>query len=527
MRNLVRSHRIAMLTIAFVALSAGPVLADAGLQVLVQPWDPHNSASGQAQSVLDDPHFFDRNVAKVWSDARDPICAQLKTILGKPDLIGKGMSLYNIDCAMGATGVLTVSQPKSTEKRFVMVFHVGGNGVTATSTQPTVLGSYADPRFSVAYDLDAYVDATILPLTANSVKIVVSNASIDSHNLSADILKTLDAFFKLGYLVTAQNAIDQTKKLDVAAFNSALAQANGPLMQYASQYAYANFWWSKSRIIADFAPVFPSTPRTSVAGGKIRWTKSSEIAIDDCSHFTMSSIAQTGPAPLTYPLSSYGEAPTVPGLGVFAASGAPIDAGDHFECAYTLSQLPAALPESMSAGAQGHAPITGGNRMTGYFVLAMSHSAWQDGVSIDGRKDGLDWDVAVAHVGGGGAVRGGYRRYNPVDPASRAIDTSRYESGANSVRGIDLVRSGDLVGAEAHFATLAHENPRDASALLNLALVHIAQGQSPLAKTELASASRLANASGNAALAGKIDTQLRALGGAAIQLRGGSVIISH
>ena len=531
MTHLKHQRGLVALSLAFVAISTGPALAAGGavgLHVFVQPWDPHKNTPGQTQAIVDDAHFFDRNVAQRWDIARDTICDELKKSLAKPNSVGKGMSLYNIDCAMGETGVLKILKSNSKGKSFVMNFHVAGNGLTATSTQPTILGSYADPRFSVGFDLDVSVDVSVLPIKVNSATVVVSKAVIDSHNFPADELIAADAFLHGGFLEKAQIAIDQTKSLDVTVFKGGIEQQNNLVGPLAEKYQYSNVWFMGDGIFADFAPVFPSTPRTAVAGGTIRWTKSSSITIDDCANFTMMSSAQTGPAPLTYPLATYGDVPTVPGLGTFAASGAPLDAGDHFECAYTLSQLPATLPETITGKAKGRMPKSNGNGFTGYYALAMSHVAWEDGVSIDGRKDGLDWDVTIAHINVGASKPvSGNGRYNPVDPAIRVIDTSRYENGGPSERGITLVRSGDLVGAAVQFAALTQANPSDAIALFNLGLVHIAQGQTSLAKTELASASRFASQSGNAALALKIDAQRKALSGAATQLRSGSVLIGH
>jgi hypothetical protein len=507
-----RGVLLGAVTVGAVVAQALPASADAGFQVLVQAWDPRNPNSGTAQSVFDDAHFFDTQIAAVWSKARDPICTAIKAQIAQANPLAKGVSLYNVDCSMGSSAIVSISQPKGSTNRFAFSFKVSGNSLTATSTQPTPFGNSLDPRFSITYELDADVDVSVLPFTANSVKVAISGASLDSHNFAADVLKAVDDFLSLGFRQRAEQAIDQSKSLNVSTINSALAKANGPLMQYAPKYSYSAFWWAHNKIIADFAPVLPSTPRPASVRGTIRWSKASRITITDCSHFVMGATSQAGPAPLTYPYGVYGDAPTVAGVGQFVASGPPRDAGDHFECSYTLAQLPEALPERFTAVAKGAGPITGGNAIIGYYLLTMHpQGGWQnDGGPVFGTPTGFDWEVTVGHTSGTGLQKVVLFNKPGGDPALRL---NLLVSGGPYDRGLVLAHSGDFNGAAAHFTSWLRAHPSDATALYNLGLIQLQQGQISQAQTNLTQASKLARAAGDAALLAKIDAQLKALAG--------------
>ena len=74
-----------------------------------------------------------------------------------------------------------------------------GAYLEATSTQPTVLGSWADPRFGVSFDIT--IDIDLVPsggLRVTGSSATLSNASIQSANVVGDVLdffNTLSSFF--------------------------------------------------------------------------------------------------------------------------------------------------------------------------------------------------------------------------------------------------------------------------------------------------------------------------------------------
>jgi hypothetical protein len=140
-----------------------------------------------------DTYFADliRSSAQdAWSEYRASLAWTLHDQLGRGDLIAPGVTLYDLDIAISPTIDLSVERDDSGD----LVVHVttGGSSITATSTTPTALGSYADPRLSLAFGLDLTyridLPPTTQPLAATGfTSIHVLDPRLDSQNFIADV----------------------------------------------------------------------------------------------------------------------------------------------------------------------------------------------------------------------------------------------------------------------------------------------------------------------------------------------------
>lgn len=181
-------------------------------------------------TLFDRPGFFRDALNAAWSAARGPLCDQITQQAGVADGAGKGYTLYNIVCKLAPAGVLFLDDASGTTGAIDLTFDVPHNYIEATTTQPTVFGAYADPRFSLTYEIALHLRIDLANLKVLGVDYAAINASKpDSHNASADVLKALDALLQSGILRQARAAVQQSGSLDVDAINAALQRAGNPI----------------------------------------------------------------------------------------------------------------------------------------------------------------------------------------------------------------------------------------------------------------------------------------------------------
>jgi len=447
-------------------------------------------------------------------------------------VIKSGYSLYDMDCTMASNVQVSIVGPASPSKATIQ-FTGTGNTFEASSTQPYV-GTWGDPRFSVTYDITANVTLAPLPQPqVTSLSITVSNAKLQTQNTMADILADLDSFLGTGFLSKAENSIDATQKLDPSAINGFLAQANTPLSQ-ASQFQYVNLWHQNDRIIVDLAPQSSDQPRPGSISGVITWTKASNIAISDCSNIKFADTVQLGPAPLSFPMNSFGAAPTDVFGSESVASGPPADMGDHYQCQYTYAQMPLALPNSlagMAAGSTGQK-----NSVLHLYYLEVQPSGWNGRVNLNGdQQNGLNFQVVwgsanIPYYLGKkftGPQNPGDLRTNPSVNQNGPVNNgsvmtsstiAQNAAAANALveRGLNLTRTGDLAGAASSYGNALALMPDNQVALLNLGLVHLKMGLTTQGKSELQRALQIARLHGDAATARQAAAALRGAGAAEI-----------
>jgi hypothetical protein len=157
---------------------------DRGAEVQVNGWAPYGGGltivRGSA-TVFDSATYLRDQLTSAWNAASGAIRQSvLDYVRG---LHFEGQSLYNVVFNPGALDFRIVSQFNSVALQVV----VRGNYLKFTSTQPTPLGSWADPTFEVRFDIEASLQLTG-PAALRPFDVRVRNLSIDSQGVVADVL---------------------------------------------------------------------------------------------------------------------------------------------------------------------------------------------------------------------------------------------------------------------------------------------------------------------------------------------------
>lgn len=195
-------------------------------------------------TVFDQPGLLNDALSTGWAVARGPACDQLKSAVNTGWQQQSGQSLYDINCSLAATGNLEVFQGIGNESNKIKLqYTLPGNYLEATTTQPTFLGKWADPRFSLSYNSVVTIILSIPNLSqgiqVESAVVQVQNAKLDSQNLVADIVgffnNVIDFFTGYNFINRAQDTIIANQINLTQPLNNALAPVNNVLQQYTSQ----------------------------------------------------------------------------------------------------------------------------------------------------------------------------------------------------------------------------------------------------------------------------------------------------
>ena len=195
--------------------------------------------------VFDKPRFFSDALNMVWSAVRAPLCDQIVAQAGVADGAGRGYTLYDINCKLAARGVLFMRDASGTTGAIDLTFEVPHNYFEATTTQPTKAGSWADPRFSLTYEilLHLRVDPVHLKVLAADYA-AINPGRPESHNVAADLLIPIDDLLKQGILRRIREGVQRSGRLDVASINDQLHSARDSLTPHLKgdglRYAIAN-----------------------------------------------------------------------------------------------------------------------------------------------------------------------------------------------------------------------------------------------------------------------------------------------
>jgi hypothetical protein len=196
---------------------------------------------------------FDRLLAvgaqDAWSRARTTVQDQLKSQLGKGDLIAPGVSLYEIDVNLAQdVSLARATGGSSASSGIPFQLRLGPDSITAKSTTPTALGSYADPRFTldfaVAVDFTLFVDPgrMILRLEVGSAHVTgndfTGNPTLVPENFAGEVADLLGGtvipwFGGPNYVTMVESAIGQQDFAGV--LNQALQPVNDLLGELAKQ----------------------------------------------------------------------------------------------------------------------------------------------------------------------------------------------------------------------------------------------------------------------------------------------------
>ncbi|MDB5040612.1 MAG: hypothetical protein JWN27_1338 [Candidatus Eremiobacteraeota bacterium] len=498
--------------------------AAGGVRIIVQQWTPTNPGVQSNDIVLDRPGLMSDALNEGWGAARKPVCDALAAEAGKPDRLGSGFTLYNIACRMAQSGSLAVTGLSGS--RVTLSYTLSGNTFKATSTQPSVAGSYADPCFSFSYDLTASTTLHLDTLAVDTFKVSVGNVSRpDSCNAAGDIAKfaatTLKFFGGPDFLAMAQQAIERTQNVSTAKLNVAVDSFVRPLRQYAGQYATQQNWIRHGDLYFAFAPAYVPQPLSAEIGGTIRMQKAQWLAAAPaCSIFSIVGNVQTGPAPITDPEHVSVGVPPAVDVGVVSANGTATDAGDRYVCTYAERQLPAGVPVAFRGSGTVRGVSPHGHVV---YPVSVKPDGWSGTAALAGVTQGRNFFATTSPQLVGFSEKVALKpRVDLGDPAKNTTAVVRFANPAERValnpqplpprsadtltaRGNVLFARGDFAGAAAAFQRAVDANATNAVALHNLAIAHARLGLTGRATTELRRASDLARNQGDLATARSAD----------------------
>ena len=427
---LVASLGIALLT------GAASSHAAIGARVLVQEWSPLAPSEQRVRVLANDPSAVSDAVQKAWSEARPRLCTALRNAMGKGGVVA-GQTLHEITCRLDENVTLAVASAGA--NALTATLAVSGY-VEASSTTPTILGKDADPRVSVALTGRMLLALTVQPnpdqtLRVDKAQFRLSDATLDSHNLTGDVLKwvaeDLIPYFKgPDFRRLAESAIDDIG-IDLGGrFNAALAPVNARLRTPSGLVRVA-VWGKPDAIVVAFGPREIAPPAGGTMWGALRWNPSTVIAPGSCDSFRIDASVQTGPAPLRDP-GGYYEPGDAPRRNVGTFQMLPSSAAG--ECRYRLTGIAAGWPNALAARSSIGAGKSAGNSVhsTHYAVVG---DGW-DGRSVVPQPSAERNYAVRASLEGSATIDPAATlkqgRANPLDPRTSATD--RVTTGAVASR---------------------------------------------------------------------------------------------
>ncbi|MEO8524799.1 MAG: hypothetical protein ABI460_08780 [Caldimonas sp.] len=455
--------RLLPVSLAVAALlgAAGAAQAAVGVRVLLQEWNPLTPKQQPVRTLVDDRSAVSDALQAAWTRARPLICRQLTNEMSRGGA-AHGETLHDIKCELDETPQFAVAT--SGPNRLTATVAIGGY-VEASSTTPVPLqqGS-TDPRFSIALKANLALTLAVQPdpnhtLRVDKAQFSLSNATLDSHNLTGDLLKfvvdDLVPFFGgPNYKQMAENAVNGVAVNLAGEFNSALTPVNAKL-RGPSTAVRVGAWGKPDAIVVAFGPRELPAPGGGSMFGALRWDANRVGAPSNCDTFSIDAAVQTGPAPLRDPSGYYeqGDAP-MRKVGSFQLQ----PGSAKGECRYRVNGLAAAWPNEISAHSSVGAGKSAGNSIhsTSY---ALAGDGW-DGknvvpqpsaernyvirVSLNGSAT-VDPSAQLKH----GSVNPGDPRINPADRVGSTVFTPAATRAATLGQAPATLPSGSLASRTA------------------------------------------------------------------------------
>jgi len=395
-----------------------------GVRALAVVYDPKAPNRQGLRELLNRPEVLRQAVNTAWESSRTQTCEDLKNVLGKGDLIYAGVTLYDIVCNMGAEGEFTLQSQGAAG--MLIQYHIRGNYLEFTSTTPTALGSYADPRFSVQYDLHMTLSLSISggdrPLRVLKAVAAVQNAHLDSHGVVGDLVLTLGNFFTSGKLTPfAENAINSAK-VDLTRKVSAQIEPANAILKAPPGATYAGHWIRRNTFIIAYAPLpGPLPPQTGWASGTVRWKKDYGVSQPpSCAGITFRSTVQTGPAPLQDPDTGAIGTPPTKTIDIPSTLGPFGEQGGEYTCGYQVKSLFTGIPNTLSGQARGLTTALQANNQFLVAGLKMTPMGWNGQINPTPGTSGKDYVLEQFITSPGVAVITGKQFVTPKNPGDPA-----------------------------------------------------------------------------------------------------------
>lgn len=352
---------LALLTCAVDAHAA------TGARVLLQVWNPVTPDQQNVVTLVDQPSLVSDSLQEAWTRARPRICEQLKLKMGAGGAAA-GQTLRDITCGLDEQIALDVASMGP--NALISTFHVGGF-IEATSTTPTVLGSYADPRFSLGLTAKLELTLAVQPDREHTLRVskalfTLNSATLDSHNFSGDVLKfvgddLIPFFGGPSYKRLAENAVNAISADFASDFDQALAPVNAQL-KGPSDAVRVGVSGSGNYISVAFGPRELVPPTNGSMVGLFHWNPAEFTPHNGCQSFDIHATVQTGPVPMFTPNA------TAPTRDVGALQSSEITANT---CAFTMRGLAAGWPNALTARVEGGSPVSVGSSIlrVGYTLV--------------------------------------------------------------------------------------------------------------------------------------------------------------
>jgi hypothetical protein len=172
---------------------------------------------------------------RLWNSHVDFLCDRLRDGAGQVVLANTGRTIRNPNCYL-APASITVTRVGN---QLQLTGDIIGNWLSFYVTTPDGIPGVLDPKFQVDFDVhfSLVVDVpTNLDATSafkiDSASLEIRNAKVDSHNVTADIIKAVAMLFGQGqYFHAADYGFSADINSYVSTINQTLAALNGPMHQ--------------------------------------------------------------------------------------------------------------------------------------------------------------------------------------------------------------------------------------------------------------------------------------------------------
>lgn len=401
-----------------------PGQAPFGVRVLGVVYDPKAPNRQGLRELVNRPEILRQTITAAWESSRSNTCDDLRARLGQGDLIYSGVTLYDLVCNMGEiTDFAMQSQGPSS---VVLHLNIPGNYLEFTSTTPSALGSYADPRFSVRYDLRVMLTLSISGgdrlIRVQKAAASIQNAKLDSHGLVGDLILTLGNFFTNGKLTPLAESALNSARVDLTRQVSTKIEPANALLNTPPGMTYAGRWVRRNTLIIVYAPLPGPLPlQNGWVAGTIRWKKEyGATNPPSCSGLSFRSTVQTGPAPLEDPdTGSVGPPPTKIIDGSTTA-GPFLEQGGEYTCAYKVAGLFAGIPNTVQGQARGLTTALQSNNQFLVTGIKMAPKGWNGRINPTPGTAGKDFSLDLFMTSPGVAVITGKQFVTPKNPGDPA-----------------------------------------------------------------------------------------------------------
>jgi hypothetical protein len=420
-----------------------------GFKVLLQPWEPRTD-NDAVTTVIDSNDAISAGLSHAWAQSKPAIIESLKKGLGKGDLIAKGVSLYNIDIRLNEPELRVAAGPGDVLKATLTL---PNSYLVATATQPSIFGSYADPRCSLHFTVDVTVPIRINDVPSrllqsafgpNDHVVTVRDFSADAENAVCGfaklILSTVGIWQKFTNAINDPN-LPQYRQLNDAlkrGVDSALASINGRIA-VPTKFVRLKVWPNSTKTTVLFGVREQSVPskNTGVVSGRLTVgdLKGLSLPIERCNQLEPTLKVKTGPRVVLTPAGELGDAPmramaTQMTGGAVSGANSP-EAAMGANCQYALEGLVTGFPNFVTFHVANHSrPSSHGVNPTVRPFIDVVPQGWRFDSALHPNATGHDVTlVAAVHGSPGVHQQAVVGRHKPGDPVEASVAAQRAHPG--------------------------------------------------------------------------------------------------